>query len=195
MDEEQQRLKVYDIYTLIYAKNVQSIEDACKEVGISKATFYNWDERLREEERLRVFEDQRKLRVDRQEAIERAKADAELTLINDGVRILLASRQRIENIILNSRSDFNSIAAYKEIRDDVRNGLKADKGKTIIFEGKSEEIPAALPAPEPTRWLPPPDAVTAATDLRLASEVQTTAKFPDGSQLETKLTRPDVVDG
>jgi hypothetical protein len=196
VDELDQRLKIDEVYSLIYRDNVESIEAACGHAGISKATFYNWPSELRDKIRIEVIQREMQNRREREETVDRAKVDLEMELYRDAVDWLRQGTARLGNILMNSRSDFNSIAAYKELRDTVRNRLRPDKAKTVIFEGKEEGPPLPqLPAPEPTRWLPPPDSVTHSDDLRLASEIQTKAKFPDGSQLETKLTRPDVVDG
>jgi hypothetical protein len=195
VDELEQRLKIDEVYSLIYRDNVESVEVACGKAGISKATFYNWPAELRDEIKNDVLTRQLEYRREREEALERAKLDAEAGLLNKGYELLSEAMDIMAGIMRTSRSDFNKKAAADFILDVTRNKLNPDKGKTVIVNATQEEERLQLTAPEPTRWLPPPDSVTHSDDLRLASEIQTKAKFPDGSTVETRLTRPDVVDG
>ena len=41
-DELEVKLKATQIYTLLYTNQVENLDEACKEAGISRGTLYNW---------------------------------------------------------------------------------------------------------------------------------------------------------
>ncbi len=183
------------VYTSYYQDKLDSIKDACEQAGISKATLYNYPKELREKIQAEVLGEVIEFERERAESQRRKIIETEAQIVEKGLPLVLEAMDVAANVMRTSRSDFNKLAAVDRIADLLRNKLMPDRAKIIVGSDDEGDKPAALPPAEPVRWLPSPDAVGPAADLRLASEVKTEAKFEDGTTVQQTVRRPPVVDG
>ncbi len=195
IQEMEMTLTIRRVYTSYYQDKLDSIKDACEQAGISKATLYNYPKDLRERIQAEVLTEVTEFERERAESKRRKVIDIEAQIVEKGLPLVLEAMDTAATIMRTSRSDFNRLAAIDRITNLTRNRLTPDNAKIVISPDDDGDKPPALPPAEPVRWLPNPDSVGPAADLRLASEVKTEAKFEDGTTLQQTVRRPPVVDG
>lgn len=195
-DEIEVKLKVTQVYRALYGNQVENLDDACTLAGISRSTLYNWQkdfsaqiDAIKNEVAQSILARQR----EREDYLERAMLDAEARLrlqtyaaMEEGTAIILN--------VLRTAKPFIQVAAYKELRDSARNGLRPDKSRIEINTGeRHEELALPEPATRPYFALPDPATVKPAVNAQLAV-VRVDSTYRDGTKVETETRFPDVIE-